>query len=297
MVFRVPSQSVDDLVPAPSLQNSQPPPWRGSMIVSGMRSSDRGSSQEIWVTAVETDGEKYVEAIRQENILMVEMWPRTFHVRVLHEQPVLREFQAWVLSYRPAIPLCTFMPGRTSDQNAHTVNQANFRSLSRVLFAHNAIAIASWPPNTFPGAGMIIYPAQNSTAVLVGALFFEMSFPSFIGGVPSPISPVSPLSMQQVPRHPQYTQQRISNISPYSASPHRHAPSLSPHLSDPNSPVEQAIAAHTRQEAYRYMMPRPGQAPYNTMPQPSVSPEAGWTGKDEDEKGYAAYHQQHPPYS
>jgi len=70
MVFRVPSHPVDELVPPPNIQSQQPPPWRGSIIVSGMRSSDRGSSQEIWVTAVETDGEKYVHVVRQDNFLM-----------------------------------------------------------------------------------------------------------------------------------------------------------------------------------------------------------------------------------
>ena len=58
MVFRLPSQ-LESLVPPPYDQRTQPPPWRGSIVVSGMRSSDRGSNQQIHVTAVETDGEKY----------------------------------------------------------------------------------------------------------------------------------------------------------------------------------------------------------------------------------------------
>lgn len=144
---------------------------------------------------------------------------------------------------------------------------------------------------------MIIYPARNSSAVLVGALFFDTAFPSFIGGIPSPISPVSPLSMQQISRQPQYAQQRISNI-PYGSSPHRHAPSLSPHHSDNNSPIEQTIAMHNRQDPYRYMVQRPGQVPYNPMEQPSSSSDMAWSNvKDEDENGYAAYTQHHPPYS
>jgi len=61
MVFRVPSQ-LETLIPAPADQRTQPAPWRGSLLVSGMRNSDRNSNLEIYVTAVETDGEKYVEA-------------------------------------------------------------------------------------------------------------------------------------------------------------------------------------------------------------------------------------------
>ncbi|KDR80421.1 hypothetical protein GALMADRAFT_242855 [Galerina marginata CBS 339.88] len=279
MVFRLPSQ-LETLVPPPYDQRPQPPPWRGSLFVSGMRNSDRSSSQEIAVTAVETDGEK------------AQQWPPTFYVRVLHDQPVLREFQAWVKGCIPPIPLCTFMPIRMRESNNHAVNQTNFRSLSRVLFDNQTIAIAQWPENTFPGAGMIIYPAQNSSAVLVGALFFEMPFPSFIGGM----SPISPM-ITQSPRHPHF-QQRISTNAPYGSSPHhRHAPSLSPHHSDHNSPIEQSIASH-RQDPYRYIMPRSGHTPYN-IGQPSSSSEVAWSGiKDEDENGYPAFpSQQNPPYT
>ncbi|PPQ86684.1 hypothetical protein CVT25_006759 [Psilocybe cyanescens] len=283
MVFRLPTQ-LETLVPPPYDQRPQPPPWRGSIIVSGLRSSDRGSSQEIFVTAVETDGENRAQ-----------QWPQTFFVRILHDQPVLREFHSWVKACMPPMPLCTFMPNRLRETNLNTVNQANFRSLSRALFDNQTVAIASWEPNTFPGAGMVIYPAQNSSAVLVGALFFEMPFPHFIAGVPSPIMPISPHAMQHTSRHPY--QQRISTNIPYGSSPH-HRPSLSPHHSDHNSPIE-PIAAHRQDPNFRYIMPRSNHPGYN-IGQPSSSSEApGWTNiKDEDENNYAAYPaHQHPPYS
>ncbi|KAF8903896.1 hypothetical protein CPB84DRAFT_1773650 [Gymnopilus junonius] len=298
MVFRLPSQ-LETLVPPPAHQHPQPPPWRGSIVVTGMRSSDRSSSQEIFVTAVETDGEKYVDIIRQDCSLIwtwpsrAQQWPSRFFFSILHEQPVLREFQAWVRGYLPPIPLCTFMPNRLRDPNINTVNQTNFRSLSRILFETQAVAVASWAPNTFPGGGMIIYPAQNSSAVLVGALFFDIPFPSFISGVSLPVSPISPHGMQP-PRHMQY-QQRISTTAPYSSSPHhRHAPSLSPHHSDHNSPIEQPIASR-RPDPYPYIMPRPG---YN-LGQPSSSTEDPWSNvKDEDENVYGAFPApQNPPYS
>ena len=48
----------------------------------------------------------------------------------------------------------------------------------------------------FPGAGIIIYPAKNSSAILVGALFFFDMFPSFVGGFPFSNLPVSPNIIQ-----------------------------------------------------------------------------------------------------
>ena len=59
MVSCLPS-NLENFVPPPSEQRSQPPPWRGSFVVRGAN-SDRNITQEIFVTAVETDGEKYVD--------------------------------------------------------------------------------------------------------------------------------------------------------------------------------------------------------------------------------------------
>ncbi|CAA7268258.1 unnamed protein product [Cyclocybe aegerita] len=283
MVFRLPSH-LETLVPPPFDQRVQPPPWRGSFFVSGMRASDRNSSHQISVTAVETDGEK------------AQQWPDTFNVRVLHEQPVLREFEMWLRTYMPPLPLCTFMPKRLRDSDQHTLNKSNFHSLSTHLYSSQTVAVASWAPNSFPGGGIIIYPAHNSSAVLVGALFFDMPFPDFITGTSSPMSPITPMAMQPS-RHAQYPQQRIIT-TPYVPSPYRHAPSLSPHRSDPNSPVEQPIAAH-RQDPYRYIIPRSGQAAYGNQPTSSTTADPNWgTVKAEDDSPYSAFPPSHhnPPY-
>lgn len=69
MVFRIPSQ-LETFVPPPFTQRTHPAPWRGQLLVSGMRSSDRGSNQELHVTAVETDGDKYVPACRLNPLLI-----------------------------------------------------------------------------------------------------------------------------------------------------------------------------------------------------------------------------------
>ena len=110
-------------------------------------SSDRTITQKIFVTAVETDGEKYVDACPREYILIpshpsrASHWPTTFYVRVVHERPVLRDVQAWVKECVPPMPICTFMPNRLRDQNDNAVNQANFRSLSRILFENQAVCL------------------------------------------------------------------------------------------------------------------------------------------------------------
>ncbi|KIM37198.1 hypothetical protein M413DRAFT_13544 [Hebeloma cylindrosporum] len=289
MVFRLPSQ-LETLIPAPADQRSQPTPWRGSLLVSGMRNSDRNSNLEIYVTAVETDGEKYVEYSVAEYLLIqthpsrAQQWPQIFYARVLHEQPVLREFQTWMKNCVPPVPLGTFMSNRLREPNMNTVNQTNFRSLSRILFENQTIAVASWAPNTFPGAGMIIYPAQNSGAVLVGALFLDTAFPNFVGGIPSPISPVTPTIMQQSSRH---YQQRVVPVSPMAGLPPTAIPNGQP------------IAAH-RQDAYRYIIPRSGHSAYPGLGQPSSSSDVhAWSGiKTEEENGYGNYasSHQHAPY-
>ena len=145
MAYCLPS-NLENFIPPPFEQRSQPPPWRGSFVVRGV-SSDRTITQKIFVTAVETDGEKYVDACPKEYKLIpshpsrASHWPETFYVRVVHGRPVLRDIQAWVKECVPPLPICTFMPNRLRDQNANAVNQTNFRSLSRILFENQAVCL------------------------------------------------------------------------------------------------------------------------------------------------------------
>lgn len=148
----------------------------------------------------------------------------------------------------------------------------------------------------FPGAGIIIYPARNSTAILVGALFFFNAFPSFVDGVLSPNLPVSSGVMASSSGSAQY-QHRIAAVPHYGPSQdhHHHRPSSSsPHNSDHNSPVEDP--SHS-QDAFRYVLSRDGNlATY----QGSSSAEATWSNvKAEEENGYTTYPPTHedPPYA
>ncbi|KAF9010274.1 hypothetical protein BDQ17DRAFT_1388208 [Cyathus striatus] len=262
MVFRLPSH-LESLVPPPASQHPQAGPWRGSIIATGMRALDRSGNQEIRVTAVETDGEK------------MQHWPAQFFASI---------------TIGPIYPsLCTFMPDRIRDSNENAVNATQFRSLSRILFEGQMVAVAAWGTNIFPGGGIIIYPAQNSSALLVGALFFDTPFPDFVLGHSTPPNiPMSPGMMQQA-RHPYYQQTMVPQAS--YGSPSHHAHSRSPHRSNPNSPIEHPVPGH-RQEQYRYIMPR---GPYANPGQSSADPSA-WTPEDEAHYSTFSPTHQNPPY-
>lgn len=98
---------------------------------------------------------------------------------------------------------------------------------------------------------MIIYPAQNSSSLLVGALFFDRPFPDFLG-LNSPVVPLGPAIPAVPPMHSQTSYPHgMVPASPY----HPHSQSVSPHRSNPNSPVDPATHAGHGQEQYQqYMM-------------------------------------------
>lgn len=166
MAFCLPS-NLENFIPPPFEQRSQPPPWRGSFVVRGAN-SDRTITQKIFVTAVETDGEKYVDACPKEYILIPSLpsrashWPETFYVRVVHERPVLRDIQAWVKECVPPLPICTFMPNRLRDQNVNAVNQTNFRSLSRILFENQVVCLLNLFLTLVPNSALYILGSCRS---------------------------------------------------------------------------------------------------------------------------------------
>lgn len=170
MVFRLPT-TLEPFIPPPSQQSPQQNPWRGALVVSGMRPSDRSSAQTIRVTAVETDGEKFVHTftlLLLESISncghcsRTELWPSQFFAHITHGRPILRDMQAWVKRHTP--PLCTFMPDRHRDPNINTVNQTLFRSLSRILFESQTVR----NPLKFPGRIVYIYGPVTGWYILLG---------------------------------------------------------------------------------------------------------------------------------
>jgi hypothetical protein len=58
MAFRLPTQ-LESLTPALTEQMSFTKSWRGVLILEGITIPDSGSRHELYVTAAETDGERY----------------------------------------------------------------------------------------------------------------------------------------------------------------------------------------------------------------------------------------------
>ncbi|KAJ7077189.1 hypothetical protein C8R44DRAFT_655193 [Mycena epipterygia] len=256
MVFRLPTH-LDNFIPPPSTQAHAPAagrPWRGTLTVRGMRSSDLGSNQEIRVTAVETDGDRCVD------VHDVRRWPSQFFAQLTHGRPILREVRAWIRHHNP--PISTFMPDRHPDPDTNVVNMTTFRSLSRMLFENQIVAIAGWGTDNFPGGGIIIVPAEHSSALLVAALFFTQ-FPDIITTRLN-IPPTPLVTHQQAPpQYPLYSQSTpISQYASASAaasgsrqvqhshSSHSHSPTSFRRPQGSLSPIEQPIS-RSRQEQFR----------------------------------------------
>ncbi|KAH0578303.1 hypothetical protein H2248_003930 [Termitomyces sp. 'cryptogamus'] len=236
MVFRLPTH-LDSFVPPPSQQVPEQRPWRGVITVSGMRTSNRGISQTIRATAVETDGDNRTD-----------LWPSQFFTQII-QHPILKDVQAWVKHHTP--PLCTFIPDRHRDPNINVANQTAFRSLSRILFESQTVAVASWGSDDILGAGIIIFPAQNSSSLLVGVLFLTEAFPEFITGTTSPPIHLSPALLQTAYQSP-FQQPMTTYVA---SSRQRHSTSSQPPMPYPSSPVDDLGSAN-RQQQYRYPVPR-----------------------------------------
>jgi hypothetical protein len=127
------------------------------------------------------------------------------------------------------------------------------------------VAIAPWnAPNRLPGGGVVFYPAQNSTALLIGVIFLSLPFPDFIiASLPSQ-SPMSAMN----PRQPMYPAQ-----APYETSPR-----IMDALPHPSSSYRMP-----QSDAYRYAMSRPTHTQYpNQMASSSSDPRWTITRGEED---------------
>ncbi|KAG7448444.1 uncharacterized protein BT62DRAFT_706570 [Guyanagaster necrorhizus] len=286
MTYRLPS-NLESFVPPPAAQSSGPTsalthPWRGTFIVSGMRASDKSSNQEIRVTAVETDGDNRVHT-----------WPTNvmFSLTSPCALSIMSQVQSYIRQNRNSpIPLCTILPDRLRDPNTNAVNLSNFRNLSRILYENEMVALASLSsastpgtPQAPPSSGILIFPASNSTALLVGALFLDgESFPDFVlsamknargdmsPSFASPSIPISPSVIQARSQHRLYQQSEQRDMissgpfRPYehmssSTYPstamryqHRQSPSLSP-VSPVDNPNTSIAGFHNRSQQYPQM--------------------------------------------
>ncbi|KAK1230585.1 hypothetical protein PQX77_006322 [Marasmius sp. AFHP31] len=204
MVYRVPTQ-LESFVPPPGSHISRPTtapaiqPWRGRFIVSGMRASDVGSNQEIKITALEADGVTYCE-----------LWPQTliFSITAPNAVPIYAQLQNYLETKPASVSLATFLPERQRDNDATAVNQTKFRTLSRLLWDRQLVAVVSFPlpsqgpsppnspsgPSAGSGAGLLIYPVPTSTAMLLGAVFIAEPFPDFVYSAQNPPFPYTAMS-------------------------------------------------------------------------------------------------------
>ncbi|KAF9023334.1 hypothetical protein BDZ89DRAFT_1115109 [Hymenopellis radicata] len=279
MSFRLPS-NLDTFIPPPGTPSVPPSaltrPWRGSLIVRGLRISDADASHDIKVTSVETDGDNRTDT-----------WPDSliFSVAPPYDLPILSQLQSYIQQpgRQPVIPICTFLPDRLRDPDQNTANVASFRHLSRVLFERRTVALAPLSgtspapgmPNPIPTSGILIFPASNSTALLVGAIFAGgVPFPGFVlsalrrarGDLP-PISPATPSQGVPISMQSRSQQQRMMHSSagyttrpddvPYLNTSSLRYPSAS--LS-PVSPAAQGV--YDRGHSY---------GPYGDQPAPRIS--------------------------
>lgn len=140
---------------------------------------------------------------------------------------------------------------------------------SFIFTARSQVGISSWGSDAIPGAGVIIFPASNSSSLLVGALFLTSPFPDFVLGSPIPLSPGA---------MPGYAAPYQSLSPPYASSSRHHQTS---------SPPEQSYSINhantgNGQDQYRYMVPRT----YSTSSSSSSGDQ--WPSiKDEDRETYA----------
>ncbi|KAJ7599129.1 hypothetical protein C8J56DRAFT_1158139 [Mycena floridula] len=207
-----------------SNRNFNNSPWRGEFVVSGLRPSDQGSNVEIKVTGVEIEGNCSARSHSQMSLWPSTLFfsiPQTrsdnavsagassmAHAQAQasrartqsHSTRIIQldTMHAWLAQYQQqsqqSLPMVTFIPDRLRDPNAQQVNLAHFRNLSRVLWESRTVAMVPWNTPTGTGTinfgsssgGILIYPAQNSSTLLVGAVFIDQPFPDLATASPSP---------------------------------------------------------------------------------------------------------------
>jgi hypothetical protein len=135
----------------------------------------QGASQDVYVTATETDGESRMD-----------LWPGRFYVYLGSRRTPHNDIKAWVKRYSP--PICALMADKLPDPTANALNQATFNNLSRMLLDSQILAMSPWGLDNVPGAGMMIYPTSSSPSLLVGAIFFG-PFPDFAAYQQQPARP------------------------------------------------------------------------------------------------------------
>ena len=117
------------------------------------------------------------------------------------------------------------------------------------------VAVAFWGSDALSSTGIVIYPAENSTSMLVGAIFLTNTFPSFILGDSPPLQPPAmPLAPLQLPANYATQYPQISSYSTSSRSQSTTPPQL---MGYNHAPPVESESPHFRQP-YRYLVPPAG---------------------------------------
>ena len=163
--------------------------------------------------------------------------------------------------------------------------QSQGRPSDRVTFYQ--VAVAFWGSDALSSTGIVIYPAENSSSLLVGAIFLTNTFPPFVLGdspPPPPPQPAMPLAPLQLPANyaTQYPQ-----APPYSTSPRSHSTTPPQLMAYHQAPTE-SESSHFRQP-YRYLVP-----PVGRHGAQIVNP---WLQVKSEENNNPVAHQPHYPRS
>lgn len=109
--------------------------------------SRNATLQEIFVTAAETEGDKFVSP---PNLLgaplkfklprnsRVDLWKRRLSLHVTRAQMSPRDIMTMMQGQ--SVSLCAFMPDRLPDPDAHSANQKHFHTLSQMLSRNNLVS-------------------------------------------------------------------------------------------------------------------------------------------------------------
>ena len=142
MAYRLPTH-LESLIPPPSEQAQQRRPWQGILTLTFINAA-QGASQDVYVTAAETDGERYVlnEFFRTDPHLncasRMDFWPTRFYVYLGSRRTPHNDIKAWVKRYAP--PICALMADKLPDPAANALNQATFANLSRMLLDNQIVS-------------------------------------------------------------------------------------------------------------------------------------------------------------
>jgi hypothetical protein len=141
MAYRLPT-NLESLIPPPAEQVQQRRPWQGVLTLTFMNAAQ---GADVYVTAAETDGERYTlnisKLFRRDSLDCVsrmDLWPRRFYVYLGARRTPHDDIKAWVKRYAP--PICSLMADKLPDPAANALNHANFANLSRMLLDNQIVS-------------------------------------------------------------------------------------------------------------------------------------------------------------